>query len=263
MLPRSGVLDSASCARSLLDSLLIPTYDAAMQPTKEWFKKQFRAFLLFPEYIREIASQWMNLLFGAGLMAVGFAIWSAFGHPPLTVIFVVAVLIAGFYAWQASYVRFVPAIRVDKYKIDEVPTNHANIRRTYVQIVPECVSDAPIEECRGYLLRVWKRDPPNTEWQTTPLNQPLELNWSYVDTPVVTLQPNTGQRLNLAWIDNQMPRLLPDVTKVPNSAYSVFSVSRSFKFDVQITGKNCPAVNLGVVIENAWEWNNLRVRVVP
>jgi len=204
----------------------------------------------------------MNLLFGEGVLGAVFVVWWAFGNPPLKLIFTFGALLAGYYAWRVSYTRLLPAIQVSKVCVEETSTNHVNQKRTYVQIEPEFLSEAPIEECRGYLLRVWKRDSSTSRWESTPLNQPLELNWSYVDSPTITLQPNIGQRLNIAWIDNMMPRLLPDAVKIPFNAYSLFSVFDSFKFDVQVVGKNCTPANIGVVIENSHEWNRLKVYTV-
>jgi hypothetical protein len=231
-----------------------------MLSVSNWLVRQFKALLLFPDYLREIAKQWMNILFGETLLGVAFIIWWALGNPPLVLIFISGALLAAYYAWRASYARFIPGLRIEKFIVHQTPTDHANVKRSYIQILPECLSDAPIAECRGYLLRVWKRKNLASKWEGTPLNQPLELFWSYAGTPVVTLQPGIGQRLNVAWIDNVMPRLTPDVVNIPQSAYSVFSSPDVFKFDIQVTGKDCAPVYIELEVENGTKWDELLVK---
>jgi len=67
-------------------------------------KQELRTLLetlaLLPDYFRAIAKQWMNILFGEGLVAVVFLIWWALGNPPLVLIFVSAMFVAGYYAWR-------------------------------------------------------------------------------------------------------------------------------------------------------------------
>jgi hypothetical protein len=224
-----------------------------------WFHLRIGDLRYFPKYVEEIARQWVNLLFGETLLAALFLIWWALGNPPLILIFVCAALLAGYYAWLPNHTRLVPILVARRVVLEQTPTNHANTHRTYIQILPECLTDKPIENCRGILLRVWRRADERSEWEPTPLNQPLELNWSYLNVSTITLEPNLGQRINVAWIDNMMPRLLPDTTTIPMQVYAVFSNSDSFKFDVEIVGKECPPALISVVVDNAHVWNELRI----
>src|SRR5271156_3263312 len=231
-----------------------------MRPILKWFVQRFSVFLVFPSFLQELTKQWMNILFGETILGAAFIIWWALGNPPLKLLFVLAALLAGFYAWYGSYARLMPGIRIGDAIVHQTPTDQANIKRSYLQIIPECISESPIENCRGHLLRVWKRKPDANKWEATALNQPLELLWSYKNNAVLTLQPGLGQRLNVAWIDSQMPRLNLDVTQTPMSAYSVFSSTDVFKFEIQITGDNCVPANVELEVQNGTKWNELYVK---
>lgn len=229
----------------------------------EWLKRRVGALQHIPNYVEEIARQWVDLLFGESVLAVVFLVWWALWNPPLKAIFVVGALLAGYYAWLPNHLRLLPAFRIQKVMLERTPTNFANQHRVYVQVMPECLSSTPIENCRAFLLRVWKRDHSKGVWEPTAINQPLELTWSYSDQTTITLEPNLGQRLNIAWIDNMVARLCPATPNPPMHVYSVFSKSYSFKFDVEVVGKDCPPVFIAVVVDNAWVWDGLTVSVAP
>jgi hypothetical protein len=79
---------------------------------------------------------------------------------------------------------------------------HVGVFYAYIHIIPECISEAPVYECQGYLLRVQRYAPINN-WVATEIDEPLELVWSiYDDTAPRTLQPDVETRLNLCWIGN-------------------------------------------------------------
>jgi hypothetical protein len=69
----------------------------------KFLKTSFETLALLPDYFRAIVRQWMNILFGEGLIAVVFLIWWALGNPPLIAIFVSAMFVAGYYAWREEY----------------------------------------------------------------------------------------------------------------------------------------------------------------
>jgi len=68
------------------------------------FKALLDTLALLPDYFRAIAKQWTNILFGEGLVAVVFLVWWALGSPPLVLIFVSAMFVAGYYAWREEHI---------------------------------------------------------------------------------------------------------------------------------------------------------------
>jgi hypothetical protein len=219
-------------------------------------------FEYFPTYFRQTQRAWMQTLFGDGLLATVYALWYYLGStkPPVVLFFVFALVLTAFWSWQALYVRLVPRVRVKRTAVETTVTDKPGVRCSYIQIIPEVLSDAPIEECRGSLLRVWKRAPESTHWQPTLLNEPLEMLWSFRNVPVITLQPCSGQRLNLAWIASDLPKLELAVTTPPHKAHSIFSRPDTFKFDIQITGKDCVPVEYSLEVESGKQWDQLRVK---
>jgi hypothetical protein len=228
----------------------------------KWFEDRFKTARFLPSYFETLARQWMNILFGETILGVVFLIWWALGTPPLTLIFVLAMLVAGYYAWYPYYSRSVPAIGIEGFNILETPTNHANISRVYVQVTPKCLSDSPLTECRGHLLRVWSRPVSTAEWKLTSLDEPLELLWSVSDKPSVTLQRGIDQRLNILWIENMQERLTPQVTELPLRAYSILSANEYFKFDIRITAKECAPADVSLVIRKGERWDRPSVEIV-
>jgi hypothetical protein len=76
---------------------------------------QFERLLSIPEYFPALAKEWLNILFGETLLGIAFLIWWALGAPTnhaLIVTFVIAMFLAGYYAWRADHVRLQRRIKI-------------------------------------------------------------------------------------------------------------------------------------------------------
>jgi hypothetical protein len=86
-----------------------------MKRRPPWLVQQFQTLLEVPAYFRAIAKEWMNVLFGETLIGVSFLLWWALTNPSnarLIWVFVVAMFIAGYYAWRAASLRVQQKISV-------------------------------------------------------------------------------------------------------------------------------------------------------
>jgi hypothetical protein len=152
-----------------------------MRKLYKWLKTRLGTFILLPEYGKATAKQWMNILFGETAVGTIFLIWWALTNPknpPLILIFVVAVIIAGYFVWRADHVRLIPNIKVVRALLQDTPVVHKGIAvdyRTFIQRKLECTSESPVYECAGYLQRVHYLSPDG--WQPTALNESLRLRW--------------------------------------------------------------------------------------
>ena len=218
---------------------------------ENWISRWFRQFEFFPAYLRAIAQQWMNVLFGETILGVIFIIWWALGNPPLVLLFVLAFIVAGFFACHGNHTRLIPRLEIKKVIIQHTPTSLPNDSRTYIHIVPECITDSPVAEVKGHLLRVWRKPEGGVEWLSTEVDEPAELVWSiFGNTLPRTLQPGVLTRLNICWISYINSTLLHLDGIYPLRWEHAFdNVSDTFKFDVRITAKDCSPVDVSVAVK--------------
>lgn len=228
-----------------------------MRPFFSSLKLRIRTFVLLPDYFRAIAKQWMNILFGETLVGVIFLVWWALGNPPLVPIFVAAMFVAGYYAWQAAHVRLLPGLEVSEVYCQETPTSEPRgPRRLYVQILPRCTTGALVRGCRGHLLRVWKRFGDEDEWRPTAINEPLILEWSHYGFDAHDLEPQIDQRLNVCFRDDQHQFIQATVQPATYRWREVFNSVGTFKFDIRITADDCAPVDVSVTVNiDECEWN--------
>jgi hypothetical protein len=218
-------------------------------------RKQFQTLELVPRYFYAIAKEWMNLLFGESLVGVLLLIWWALGNPPLVPIFVLAALVAGYYAWRPLYLFRIPKINIQQFAITPTPTNLSNVFQTYIHIIPECATEAPIEECKGFLLRVLRLSEKD-KWESTTIDEPLELLWSiYDDTGPRTLYPGVASRLNVCYVSSHDRELHASVSKLPLRCGAALKARNphqghdTFRFDIRLTLKDGPPVDTSVIVK--------------
>jgi len=101
--------------------------------------KQLGKLLLMPDYFRALAKEWFNILFGETLVGIGFLIWWALGAPTnhaLVVVFVLAMFVAGYYAWRADHLRLETKIEIaqlhtQEWTIPQGSVNAGHLARAY------------------------------------------------------------------------------------------------------------------------------------
>jgi hypothetical protein len=234
----------------------------------EWLGRHARTFDLFPEYLRSIYRHWSDYLFETLLLSP-IILWWMLGNPPMWIValaFVAALIVASYYAWRADRLRLIPKLRFrdSGFAIHNATTSDPNERRKYLQILLECATDAPVEECRGFLLRI--RTAWGDEWQDTEFDHALPLTWSFYDTSEPrTLYRGVDQRLNLLWFNNVYQVSL---TTAPQS-YSIkrLDFNNYLRFDIRITAKDSPPLDISLKlrrpliggIPGGMPWDNLSV----
>lgn len=205
-----------------------------------------------PDYFRAIAKQFNNILFGETLVGIVFLLWWALAGPSntkLIVVFVVAVLVAGYYAWRADHVRLIPRFRIEGFHLQPTPTLDPSTQKSwktlYVQIQPRCCSELPITGCSGHLLRVdmWVVG----QWTNTGMNEALLLEWSNGSDKPITLYPGAENRLNVFLVHEINSIVNPCVPHgLPLRAVDAFRDAQKgdkFRFDVKITAENSVSVD--------------------
>jgi hypothetical protein len=237
-----------------------------MRKLRTWLIGQFEKLLLMPDYFRALAKEWLNILFGETLVGIGFLIWWALGAPTnhaLIVVFVIAMFVAGYYAWRSDHARLIPQLEVLDYRLQETPTNQPGLRKVYVQLSPKCRTESPVRECRGHLLRVYKRFTENEQWTETVMNEPLSLEWGHSGYGPIDLYPQAERNLNVCCRDNRNQIIQPTVDPLPLRWFEAFNAVGTFRFDIRITAKECAPVDVSVAVSiDECEWNKPKVSIL-
>jgi hypothetical protein len=218
-----------------------------------WFKQHAETFDLFPAYIRAVYSRWHDYLWGA-IPIAPIILWWMLVSPPMSLVgwtFVIALVVAGYYAWSAEHVRLMPQMILETFFLTRAPTTNPVEPRVYVQVLRACLTDSPVQSYLGYFLRVSRWD--GVTWQSV-LDEPLKLNWSHYGTSYQVLKPGIDQGLNVCWI-GRTDGLVLETNPIPLRAQSVFDVSDTFRFDIRVTVHDCPPVDMSLKIRIGAQWD--------
>ena len=235
-----------------------------MRPIGQWFKRRFKELDHLEEYFPLLFTRWQAAIWGGSVLAVAFGwrfITSDWPYPVKLTACVVALFFAGYYVWRADHLKLIPKLEVKRFCLQRTRTTDPNEFRVYVQVIPECLTKAPVNGCLGKLLRVRKRSAPNVEWETTELNEPLDLEWSYDAAHPLSINPGVGQRLNVCWISNIAEQIVPTVSPLPLHYQSVFNHTDTFRFDIHIIATDCPPVDVSLSIRIGDKWDKPFVEI--
>jgi hypothetical protein len=234
---------------------------AGMYP---WFKRRFKSFDLLPDYFRSAALHWQDVLWGASVLAIGFAVWWFLGNPSPRIIglyLVSAMFVAGYYVWRADHVRLMPKLTLGDVRAVHTPTftpaGLPGAERLVAQLEVANPTDAALTNCRGHLLRVlqWTND----QWEPTAVDERLNLLWSTVDEPTITLYAKTEHQLCVFRIDNDdNPRIGLWASPQQLRMAAVFEhpdPATLFRFDISVTADECLAVNISLKVAMGAQWD--------
>jgi len=229
----------------------------------QWFKRRFQTFALLPDYFTAVAKQWQDVLWGESVLAITFALWWFLGSPPtwsIGIYLVIAMFIAGYYVWRFDHLRLIPRLAITEISLTETPTSLLK-PIVVVHIIPKCVTDTPVEGCKGQLLRVLKWAEVPTGWVPTEIDEPLDLNWSIHDNALPrTLHPGVATRINLVFItESRQLSLMGD--RLPLRWGSVLNDTDTFKFDVRVTAENCPPADVSIGLKMGENWKKPVVEI--
>lgn len=171
---------------------------------------------------------------------------------------------AGYYVWRADHVRLIPKFSVTTLcPPNETDTNNPSVTNLFIQIIPECLSNAPVHGCRARLLQVSKRFEESEDWRITSMDSPLFLDWDYYGSREFTLESGIRQRLNVCHWSNQFRMIIPTVTPIPSKFRNIFNDFETFKFDIRFTATDCEPVDVSVLVSlRNREWNKPQISLI-
>jgi len=189
-------------------------------------------------------------------------------YSPLLVWFLVYLLtvffMTGYYLWRDDYTRLQPKFRVEKVIAQVTDTEASDVTNIFLQVLPECVTDVPVMECRARLLLVSQKNG-NGQWVPTQMNSPLKLGWDYYGYDPLTIEPGIGQRLNICWWDNKFRAIVPTVNPMPSKWRSIIGPG-PFKFDIRMSAKDCAPIDFSVTVNllgRKWDDPEYALIVLP
>jgi hypothetical protein len=169
------------------------------------FREGFDRHLLWI-YWNTFKDKAWEILWGPTVLGVIFGI-ATLWYSPLKIWFLsyllFVVFMTGYYLWREEYVRLQPRFKVEKIIAQVTDTENPDVKNIFLQVLPECLTDAPVLDCRARLLLVSQKNV-NGEWVPTQMNSPLKLGWDYYGYNPLTIEPGIGQRLNICWWDNRL-----------------------------------------------------------
>lgn len=220
-----------------------------MRTILKWIRGRFRSFDYLPEYFHAVRLHFLDVTWGIGVGAAVpymiYGLYSLFKTPtPLVnwLAIIGALFLAGYYLWRADHIRLIPQLSIAATRLQEmlIPVN--NVRghdvQIFCQIVPKCLTESPVYECRGHLkeVRRWAVD----RWQVTDLG-PLVLRWANTHEQEISLHPGAENVLNLCFITYSTQQVAPcvdaDITweKINNTFLRQPGGIEAYQFDISIT----------------------------
>ena len=232
---------------------------ADMRRSWRWLGQRFALYDIAGEYLAEVRRRWLEVVFGESMLAVLFLIlWSLdyVPRPMIVVFFVIAGLIAGYHAWRADHSRLIPKLTFGAKRTTKTPTNIANVERLFAQIDVSCSTEAALTDCRGQLLRIMRQS--GNDWNPTSFDETLDLTWSIVDQPSVTLEHGVDRRLNIFFVDNSTAGQFTVVSeRMPFRMKLPIIPGDVLRFDVRVSANNSPPTYISITASFGHQWDAL------
>lgn len=198
-------------------------------------------YALFWEYLRAVADHWNDYLWDVLAPISPIVLWWCLGAPPMWLVaiaFIWALLIAGYYTWRADHLRLIPQVVLEEIRQQSAPAKRPTTR-TYIQLVMRCATEVPVEECKGWLVGLWKWSASSNDWERIEPNQTLRLNWSPGINEAITLFPKVPEVIDVIFVDDQDPRIFFCSNWTPQRAQNIsLGQPGLFKFEIVVNGKD-------------------------
>jgi len=222
--------------------------------------RRFRQEHLVFQYFTLVATAWQALLWGGSVLAVAWGVRFIVGTWPEWVNWtaVLVAFVAGYHVWRTDHVRLIPEFEVKQFVEQSTPVLFGGRpigTAIYFQLVPKCLTDANVEECRGFLtaVHVFREQGDTSESEVLPLQ------WSHGDTQKpaepLTLCPGAENRLNVFSIDSDQPDVRRCVFPWPARFTQKFSRSpialqnfSAVRFFIQLTASDCAPVKVTMTV---------------
>jgi hypothetical protein len=232
------------------------------------FRQGFRSFRdgldwrLIRDYWKAVREHAWETFWGAGVPGIAFTVYTLYHAParpyiPWAVAW--AILVAGYFIWRPDHVRLIPKLAVGPldliYSSPKGPT--APEKQRIIQVIANCATECPLENCRGKLLSVSRWN--DGKWEPPRTSQPIDLLWSYVNAPTLLLEDGAVGYLNVAYVENTS-RNLVTWTQIPiKLAYSPLDI---LKFHVRVAAKDCPAEYIHFKVTFRDQWYDLYPEII-
>ena len=132
-----------------------------------------------------------------------------------------------------------------------------------VRVLPECLTDAPINNCKGMLNGVYTRKSENDKWQKTGLRDSLSLSWSTYGHVPLTLRKKLLQYLDVGAVDEDGKMNL-FVHGFQHRGWDIFREGALCRLDILITGLHdeSTAATLSLQIRMTDQWQKPQIRIL-
>lgn len=223
------------------------------------FKEGLR-WKLLRDYWLPIKEHAWETLWGTGAVGIAFVFYTLYRAPSLRLLgWLVAwvILVAGYNAWRPYHLRLMPKLEGVSVQMVYTPTNAPNLQRRFVQVLVKCVTENPLDDCRGQLLRIlkWSSD----DWQPTSFDESVDLLWSNIDRPSITLEPGNDRRLNVFFVDSATRIISAFAQSMSMRLLLTSAPSDIFRFDVRVAAKDCPPMYVSMKVTFGQNWDDLVV----
>jgi hypothetical protein len=227
------------------------------------FRQGFRSFRegldwrLIRDYWKAVRGHAWETFWGAGVLGIAFTVYTLYYAParpyiPWAVAW--AILVAGYFIWRADHVRLIPKLTVGPFELaySNPKGPNATEKRRFVQVIVNCATECPLENCRGKLLGISKWS--DGKWEPTRINESMDLWWSYVDRPTIMLEDKAPERLNVFYVENTS-RNLVTCTQIP--VRLACSPSDILRVRVRVAANDCPAEYIYFKVTFGDQWCDL------
>lgn len=192
------------------------------------------------EYWRAVWNHAWEIFWGAGVIGVACTVYTLYYSPGWTLVgwaVAWAFLVAGYFAWRSDHIRLIPKLAIRGTNFQETPITHNGKvigHRTFVQLLPICLTESPVYECVAYLQRVEKFTADG--WEDTGLDRNL------IPKSANEYHPQAEQPLNVFFVSHNTNQIIPCLTENADIPWvkfdSIFGGEpdiTEFRFYIQVT----------------------------
>src|SRR6266404_5882390 len=125
----------------------------------------------------------------------------------------------------------------------------------YIQLLPRCLTEANVEECRGLHTSIEMLIGFTNAWEPAE-EEVMFLEWSHSDAQPITLYPHAENRLNVFFMHSSNRESRPCVLPYPVRFITLFNQLQlrqisAVRFKIRVIARDCRAVELGMKVQFA------------
>ncbi len=255
-----------------------------MRSLRDSFRLLARGFEGKPlwEYWLAFKNTFWEKFWGPSLIGVIFGLLTLFLVPSkiwFLVYLLIVTFIAGYHMWREEHIRWreldgrlTPKFKVpNRVEFQPVTTTGEIARKPgrwesiWVQLSPQCLTDASVEDCSGHLRRVLRWNEEKRAWERTLMSETVPLGWSLAGDrgfSPITLEPRIEKRLNIFHVDTPLTFIFPAVGPLSSVWEKVFTPQDTFLFDITVRAKDCPWVDVYVKVKWGVPWDKPLAEII-